>query len=49
MHHHYSLHHDIGLDIISFDIRATNKYEFEIKCNEFINFVYRLIESLIQK
>ena len=49
MYHHYSLHHNIGLDILSFDIQATNKYEFETKCNEFTNFVYGLIESLIQK
>lgn len=47
--YHYSLHHDIRLDILSFDIRATNKYEFESKCNEFINVVYLLIESLIKK
>jgi hypothetical protein len=48
-HYHYPLHHNIGLDILSFDIQATNKYEFESKCNEFTNFVYGLIESLVQK
>lgn len=47
--YNYLLYHGIELHILSFDLQATDKYQFEAKCNDFINFVYLLIESLINK
>ena len=47
--HSYFLHQGIKLYIISFDLQASNKNEFETKCNEFINSVNSLLQPLIEK
>ena len=47
--HTYFLHHGIKLNILSFDLQASNKYEFESKCNNFINSVNLLLQPMIEK
>ena len=47
--HSYFLHQGIKLDIISFDLHASNRNEFENMCNSFINSLMSLIEPLINK
>jgi len=44
--HTYILHHDIKLHILSFDLEALNRYEFEEKCNDFITSSKLLISSI---
>jgi 5-methylcytosine-specific restriction enzyme subunit McrC len=46
--HTYFLHHGIKLNILSFDLQASNKYEFESKCDTFINSVNSLLEPMIE-
>ena len=47
--HSYFLHHGIKLNILSFDLQASNRDEFENKCNSFINSVNLLLQPLIEK
>lgn len=44
---HYQLSHGIKLHILSFDLQASNKYQFEQKCVQIINSVDSLIQPLI--
>ena len=45
--HTYFLHHGIELNILSFDLQASNKHEFESKCDTFINSVNLLLQPMI--
>ena len=47
--HTYFLHHGIKLNILSFDLHASNRNEFENMCNSFINSLMSLIEPLIEE
>ena len=47
--HSYYLYQGIKLYIFSFDLQALNKYEFEAKCNNFINSINSLLQSIIEK
>lgn len=45
----YQLYQDIRLHILSLDLQASNRYEFENKCNNFINSINTLLEPLINE
>ena len=47
--HSYFLHQGIKLNIFSFDLQASNKYEFENKCINFINSVNSLLQPMIEE
>lgn len=47
--HPYSLHHDIKLNILSFDLQATDRYEFKSRCDNFINSINLLLQPIIEK
>jgi 5-methylcytosine-specific restriction enzyme subunit McrC len=47
--HSYFLHQGIKLYILSFDLQASNRYEFENKCNNFINSVNSLLQPMIEE
>ncbi len=47
--HSYFLHQGIKLYIISFDLQASNKYEFENKYNDFINSLNFLLQPMIEE
>jgi hypothetical protein len=47
--HSYFLHQGINLYILSFDLQASNKYEFESICNSFINSLMSLIAPMINE
>ncbi|CAN5888669.1 hypothetical protein BH23THE1_BH23THE1_35400 [soil metagenome] len=46
---HYSLHQDIKLHTLSFDLKAFNKHEFDNNCNSFINSMKRILQPIIEK
>jgi hypothetical protein len=43
------LHQGIKLSIISFDLQASNKNEFETKCNNFMNSINLLLQPMIEE
>ena len=45
----YQLYQNIRLHILSLDLQGSNKYEFENKCNTFINSINTLLEPLINE
>jgi len=47
--HTYFLNQDIKLHILSFDLQASNRYEFEDKCNKFLTSLNLLFQSIIEK
>jgi hypothetical protein len=47
--HHYSLHQDIKLHTLSFDLQAFNKHEFKTKCNDFIISINSLLHPIIEE
>ena len=47
--HHYSLHQNIRLHTLSFDLKALNKYECETKCNDFINSMKSILRPIMEK
>lgn len=47
--HSYFLHQGIKLYIISFDLQASNRNEFENKCNNFINSINLLLQPMIEE
>lgn len=47
--HHYSLHQNIKLHTLSFDLQAFNKYEFEVKCDNFINSINLLLQPIMKE
>jgi len=49
INYYYVLHQGIKLNILFLDLQCGNKYEFETKCNNFINSINSLIKSIIEK
>lgn len=47
--HSYYLYQGIKIYIFSFDLQASNKYQFEAKCNNFIDSLNSLLQSIIEK
>jgi 5-methylcytosine-specific restriction enzyme subunit McrC len=45
----YDLKEDIAIHIVSFDMAAQNQVEFKSKCDEFINEIREILDSLINK